>query len=284
MAIKYLMYSYKGGTGRTVATSHVAVSLARGAEFASKGKKVAVVDLDIEGPGLRVLFDINPKKKLFIQNYFKDPDNFDIDKALINIPLEENYKGDDEVLGKLSILSASNDYNLQVDLDYYTLVDRVNTLCEHIENMNYDIILFDMPSGYGNMTKAALRQRDIIVVMLFRWSRQHLVGTMTMSKFFMTLKLPFILVPSAVSPAMDRYIKASYETYLYDRILESSDDSFRDEIKIRAEVPEDETLKWNEHILFFDKEYPQELSKDVDSIIPNYNNLALQMLKKYRGK
>ncbi|WP_437926377.1 AAA family ATPase [Sorangium sp. So ce291] len=45
-------YSYKGGVGRTTAITHTAYELAR------SGKKVVLVDLDLEAPGLNDVFDL----------------------------------------------------------------------------------------------------------------------------------------------------------------------------------------------------------------------------------
>jgi MinD-like ATPase involved in chromosome partitioning or flagellar assembly len=45
--------SFKGGTGKSTVSANLAVTLAR------LGKRVAVVDLDLEGPGLHVIFGIS---------------------------------------------------------------------------------------------------------------------------------------------------------------------------------------------------------------------------------
>src|SRR6202007_1332076 len=44
--------SFKGGTGKSTITANLAVTLAQ------LGKRVGVVDLDLEGPGLHVIFGV----------------------------------------------------------------------------------------------------------------------------------------------------------------------------------------------------------------------------------
>lgn len=57
-------YSYKGGVGRTTAITHVAYELAR------SGKKVVLVDLDLEAPGLNQSFDLPKVPTVGILEYF----------------------------------------------------------------------------------------------------------------------------------------------------------------------------------------------------------------------
>src|SRR5687767_604595 len=56
MALKVLMYSFKGGAGRTVSTANIARVMA-----IESGRRVAVIDLDVESAGLSVLFKIDRK-------------------------------------------------------------------------------------------------------------------------------------------------------------------------------------------------------------------------------
>lgn len=56
------VHSYKGGTGKTTIVANVAVALAL------KGRRVGVMDMDLEGPGLHVFFDIDPSELRFTLN------------------------------------------------------------------------------------------------------------------------------------------------------------------------------------------------------------------------
>src|SRR2546426_1115585 len=54
MGVSIAVHSFKGGTGKSTITSNVAVSLA------IRGWRVGVMDMDLEGPGLHVIFNIDP--------------------------------------------------------------------------------------------------------------------------------------------------------------------------------------------------------------------------------
>src|SRR5437868_2173875 len=52
MTRKIAVHSFKGGTGKSTLTANIAALLA------SRGRKVGVVDLDLAGPGLHVIFQL----------------------------------------------------------------------------------------------------------------------------------------------------------------------------------------------------------------------------------
>lgn len=56
------VHSYKGGTGKSTLTANIAVALAL------KGRRVGIMDMDLEGPGLHVFFDVDPDKLRFTIN------------------------------------------------------------------------------------------------------------------------------------------------------------------------------------------------------------------------
>lgn len=56
------IHSFKGGTGKSTITANVAVALA------SQGKRVCVMDMDLEGPGLHVIFGVDPNKVQYTLN------------------------------------------------------------------------------------------------------------------------------------------------------------------------------------------------------------------------
>ncbi len=62
MASSIAIHSFKGGTGKTTITANLAVALV------SHGKSVGVMDMDLEGPGLHVLFNVDPDRIMYTLN------------------------------------------------------------------------------------------------------------------------------------------------------------------------------------------------------------------------
>ena len=59
-------YSFKGGVGRTLALINVATQLAK------QGKKVLLVDFDLEAPGIDSHFEQNLAAKKGVLDFFHD--------------------------------------------------------------------------------------------------------------------------------------------------------------------------------------------------------------------
>ncbi len=62
MARTFAVHSFKGGTGKSTITANLAVALA------ANGKRVGVMDMDLEGPGLHVIFNVDPTELQFTLN------------------------------------------------------------------------------------------------------------------------------------------------------------------------------------------------------------------------
>ncbi|RXT52546.1 CDP-3,6-dideoxy-D-glycero-L-glycero-4-hexulose-4-reductase [Bosea sp. Tri-44] len=62
MTIIVSTHSYRGGTGKSNTTANIAAQLAR------RGRSVAIVDTDIQSPGIHVLFGIEPDRLRYTLN------------------------------------------------------------------------------------------------------------------------------------------------------------------------------------------------------------------------
>lgn len=244
-----LMYSYKGGSGRTTITAHVACKLAQ------MGKKVLCIDLDVHGPGLRLVFDIkNHSENCFLQDYIMHSKEFDLVRAVKDMQEYPDCQSYLKGQGSLYVLPASQDYNKQLQkLDYERISENLQALVKEIVSEKItspDILLIDSASGYNEISKAGFYLADH-VIMFYKYSKQHLIGTISMIKFFEQQGFPYSLVASAVPPTLSdeqhREARDAYDQYLRDHITRDEGEE-----KIIAWIKEEERLKWNESILYFD--------------------------------
>jgi len=157
-------YSYKGGTGRTTATANIATILAK------KGLKVVCIDMDLEGPGLSVLFNIPEEKERGLQYIFEKPD-FQLKSLIVSI----NNIVNDSISDKVFVIPATTQFNRSLDFsDGSKYIKRIRELFSVInEEIKPNIVILDTPSGYGHLSALSMYLSEVLVI-FFRWSRQNL--------------------------------------------------------------------------------------------------------------
>lgn len=254
--VRIVCYSYKGGTGRTTATANIASALAQ------KGYRVLCIDMDIEGPGLSVLFEAEPQAKsgVFLQDYLMEPNNFNLEKALVDVgKTRTEWDLDDN---KLLLLPASIGFEKPVNYTGERPRELMRRLFREIEaKVNPALVLMDSPSGYGDMSALSMVFADHLLL-LFKWSRQHLIGSIRIAEFIKYLNIEFApiasSVPRPISPQMD----------IYQKILEE-----KLERKVASFIPEDNELKWKERVVVFDNKKSEvvksfnQIASDLESIL-----------------
>ena len=126
------IHSFRGGTGKSNTTANVAALLA----FA--GKRVAVVDTDIQSPGIHVLFDLDESKMEATLNDYLDGKS-EITEVAYDVG---KYAGDAVGLKKLAGKSLwlvpssikSRDIRKVLQLGYD--VNRLNEGFQSLESLN----------------------------------------------------------------------------------------------------------------------------------------------------
>jgi cellulose biosynthesis protein BcsQ len=207
-------FSFKGGVGRTTALVATALTLAR------NGHRVAIVDLDLEAPGLSSIFSPDNPKPFGVIDYLLEKkiqsNNWSLrDHILpINDPLLIGDLGEELYL--LSAGTVDNNYLEKLArLDFQNLIDHqlpktFHKMLEEIEcdKRPLDFILLDSRAGFHDIGGLALTDLSHAAVIFGRQSRQSWAGlTHVISRLSRPLapederQLPVVLV-HAMSPGL----------------------------------------------------------------------------------
>mgnify|MGYP000081228161 CR=1 FL=1 len=188
-------YSYKGGVGRSLTLSNIAMRLA------DLGKKVCIIDFDLEAPGLHLKFNkhINQSEiNKGIVEYISDFQNKDyVPKSINEYVTDVNYLG--TLNGSIKLIPAgdiySNEYwkNLSSinwkDLFYSEENNGVNLLLHLKElikiDLNPDFILIDSRTGITDISGIAMTLLADSVVTLAANNDENISGTARIIKSLM---------------------------------------------------------------------------------------------------
>ena len=285
--IKIMCYSYKGGSGRTVASANLAAALAK------NGKRVLIIDMDIEAPGLHTLFNttntIKYRNQNGIQNYLKgdldleevqDEIIFDLgtydDGFLTPLPIEDG--------GKLFYLMATSRTTSIFDDEVNERVKMEELLEKLNEDLELDYVILDSASGVRQTFTLSLGVSDYVLI-FFRLTTQHFDGALKVGKLINGLKkmdsrytVDFRMVASAV-PREEEILTIENKTFAQSlaNLLEERKTVLEKEFgstqgKTIGEIPEITELKWQESIIVFDEDFTP------------YEQLAINVMRKLNKK
>jgi hypothetical protein len=168
-------YSYKGGVGRTMALANIAILLAR------KGKRVLMVDWDLEAPGLHQYFPgSNPERGLV--ELLNDASDLhvsvpDYQEYLSTVPVGRN---------SLALLTAGRfdrQYDrrvMQFDWASFFAAGRGGPVLESLRDkwhQDFDVTLIDSRTGITDSGGVCTVQMPDILVPILVANRQSLDGT-----------------------------------------------------------------------------------------------------------
>jgi cellulose biosynthesis protein BcsQ len=175
-------YSFKGGVGRTLALVNV------GAELARRGRKVLLVDFDLEAPGLETFARLRPPKPYpglveYVTEYERTMQAPDV-REYIYEAATVGKRG-----GRLWIMPAGRrDANYQAALvnidwkrlygerDGFLLFEDMKAQWEQEQDLNPDYVLIDSRTGHTDVEGICTRQLADSVVLMFMPNEQNLIG------------------------------------------------------------------------------------------------------------
>jgi len=184
------VHSFKGGTGKTTLTANLAATLAR-------NHRVGVMDLDLSGPGLHVLFGL---KKSEIKSTLTDIFLGDANPSEVVIDLTQRYNFKK---GGLFFCPASNKVEdmlrlLKSGLEVEVFQDTIQKVGEQYK---LDYIIVDTHPGVENDTVLAMGCCDALVL-VSRVDQQDLFGTAVMVLLAETFGKPTFLTLNMVPPGV----------------------------------------------------------------------------------
>jgi MinD-like ATPase involved in chromosome partitioning or flagellar assembly len=203
------IHSFRGGTGKSNTTANLA------AHTALAGKRVGVVDTDIQSPGIHVLFGLNEAKMGHTLNEFLRGECTIEDVAYSVGDNPGDAKGRKKLAGKdiwlipSSINSAEISKILKDSYDPNVLNEGLQTL---IKTIKLDYLFIDTHPGLNEETLLSIAISDILIILL-RPDQQDFQGTAVTVDIARLLDVPtlYLLMNKALTKLDFDYLKAQME-------------------------------------------------------------------------
>ncbi len=192
MARSIAVHSFKGGTGKSTITANVAAALV------GRGKRVGVMDMDLEGPGLHVIFNIQPDQ---VQHTLNDVllDAARPEEATISMNERLRLDGQGELFfSPASVKIAEMLRTLRTGFEVESFSNAISKLQDHFK---LDYVLIDTHPGVENDTLLAMGVCDHLLI-VSRIDQQDIFGTGVMVQIGSTLGKPSHLVVNMVPASL----------------------------------------------------------------------------------
>ena len=173
-------YSYKGGVGRTMALVNVAAMLAKA------GKRVLVVDFDLEAPGLTSFEPLRCARNQrglvdYISEYKAELVAPDISDFIVHCPIDGNSlwalpAGDNADPGYAERLNSIDWEKLYSQEHGYAMFEDMKQQWRGYENIGFDYVFIDSRTGHTDVGGICTRQLPDAVVFMFLPNDQNIDG------------------------------------------------------------------------------------------------------------
>lgn len=184
------IHSFRGGTGKSNTTANLAAMLA------STGKRVCVIDADIQSPGIHVLFGLEGENLESSLNDFLW-NGRSIEDVVIDVTPNEVRENS----GQLYLVPSSIKTGeiSRVMREGYDARQLTQGLKELLTKLKLDYLLIDTHPGLGQETLLSLVISNVLIVVL-RPDQQDYEGTGVTVRIAQELKVPNILLLVNKSP------------------------------------------------------------------------------------
>jgi MinD-like ATPase involved in chromosome partitioning or flagellar assembly len=192
MAEIITIHSFRGGTGRSTTTANIAALLA-----AHEGRRIGVVDIDMQSPGIHVLFGLRGEQIGHALN--------DYLWRRCSIAQTAHPVLTGQVNGQVFLIPSSikADEIVEVLRQGYDSQLLTTALRDLIDELALDVLLIDTPSGLNEETLFALAISSALIIVL-RPDQQDCEGMGVSVQVARSLEVPQVmLVVNKVPPDID---------------------------------------------------------------------------------
>jgi MinD-like ATPase involved in chromosome partitioning or flagellar assembly len=195
------IHSFRGGTGKSNLVANLAATLA------TQGKRVAVIDTDIQSPGIHVLFSLDLKQVTHTLNDYL-LGRCDVDAAVFDVTYSLQVERGQQVTarnGAIYLIPSSMRVDeittiLSEGYDISLLTQAFQQLVSHL---NLDFLLIDTHPGINEETLLSIGLSDVLIVIL-RPDQQDFQGTALTMRVAKQLNIPKMgLVVNKLLPEFD---------------------------------------------------------------------------------
>lgn len=188
------IHSYRGGTGKSNTTANLATTVAM------TGRRVGIVDTDIQSPGIHVLFGLDESKvNRALNDYLWGRCAIEETACTITLP-EVAARGGQIFLIPSSVKAGEITRILREGYDVGLLNEGFQDL---LERLRLDFLFIDTHPGLNEETLLSIAISDVLVLIL-RPDRQDYQGTAVTVEVARKLNVPrMLLVLNKVLPQMD---------------------------------------------------------------------------------
>lgn len=200
MSLLISVHSFRGGTGKSNTTANLATLIA------ATGKRVGIIDTDIQSPGIHTLFGLNESRIEASLNDFLW-DKCPIEDAAYDVTpdLSVLSPDGDACTGKVLLIPSSIEPGeiakvLRQGYDVSRLNDGIQSLTSVLE---LDVLLIDTHPGVNEETLLSIAISDALVLIM-RPDHQDYQGTAVTVDLAKRLDVPkMLIVVNKVPPRMD---------------------------------------------------------------------------------
>lgn len=194
MARTIAIHSFKGGTGKSTISANLAAALSL------RRKSVALMDMDLEGPGLHIMFGLDPYELQYTLNDVLAKGTRPEQAAIrMNDRLRLNRGELYFVPASVKVEEILKSLRSGFELDSFS-----RAIKKLAETFNLDYLIVDTHPGLEDDTLLAMGVCDSLIV-VSRLDQQDMFGTGVMAEVARTLEKPIHLLmnmmPLALRPA-----------------------------------------------------------------------------------